>query len=32
VKDKKAYLLMVSKKEGILIVLNLINDKLRSEK
>jgi len=31
VKDKKAYLLIVSKKEGILNVLNLINGKLRSE-
>lgn len=31
VKDKNAYLLIVSKKEGILNVLNLINDKLRSE-
>ena len=30
-KDKNAYLLIVSKKEGILNVLNLINDKLRSE-
>jgi hypothetical protein len=32
VKDKKAYILIVSKKEGILNVLNLINGKLRSEK
>jgi hypothetical protein len=31
VKDKNAYLLIVSKKEGILNVLNLINGKLRSE-
>lgn len=31
VKDKNAYLLVVSKKEGILNVLNLINGKLRSE-
>jgi hypothetical protein len=31
VKDKNAYLLIVSKKEGILVVLNLINGKLRSE-
>jgi hypothetical protein len=31
VKDKKAYLLIVSKKEGILNVLDLINGKLRSE-
>ncbi|KAF2647139.1 intron-encoded LAGLIDADG endonuclease family protein [Lophiostoma macrostomum CBS 122681] len=31
VKDKNAYLLIVSKKKGILNVLNLINDKLRSE-
>ena len=31
VKDKNAYLLVVSKKEGILKVLNLINGKLRTE-
>jgi hypothetical protein len=31
VKDKNAYLLIVSKKEGILNVINLINGKLRSE-
>ena len=31
VKDKNAYLLIVSKKEGILNVLNLINGKLRTE-
>lgn len=31
VKDKNAYLLIMSKKEGILNVLNLINGKLRSE-
>ena len=31
VKDKNAYLLIVSKKEGILNMLNLINGKLRSE-
>lgn len=31
VKDKNAYLLILSKKEGILNVLNLINGKLRSE-
>jgi hypothetical protein len=31
VKDKNAYLLIVSKKKGILNVLNLINGKLRSE-
>lgn len=30
VKDKKAYLLIVSKKEGILNILNLINGKLRT--
>lgn len=31
VKDKKAYLLIISKKEAILKVLNLINGKLRTE-
>jgi hypothetical protein len=31
VKDKNAYLLIVSKREGILNVLNLIDEKLRSE-
>lgn len=31
IKDKNAYILIVSKKEGILSVLNLINGKLRSE-
>jgi hypothetical protein len=31
VKDKNAYILIMSKKEGILNVLNLINGKLRSE-
>ena len=31
IKDKKAYLLIMSKKEGMLNVLNLINGKLRSE-
>ena len=31
IKDKNAYLLIISKKEGILNVLNLINGKLRTE-
>jgi hypothetical protein len=31
VKDKKAYLLIISNKEGILHVINLINGKLRTE-
>jgi hypothetical protein len=31
VKDKNAYLLIISKKEGILYVINLINGKLRTE-
>ena len=31
VKDKNAYLLIVSNKEGMLNVLNLINGKLRTE-